>query len=971
MKKNLLLLSCIMTFSVLHIWAQQVVSGQVVDENGEGLPGVNILVAGTTEGTITDYNGNYSISVPEGGALNYSFIGYLDQRIEVGDRGVVNIALAPDIQQLAEVVVTAFGIEKEKKALPYSVTELEGEGFTEAREVNIANALAGKVAGVNVSNIGSGVGGSSRVIIRGNTSIAGNNQPLYVIDGVPMDNSQLGQAGMWGGSDFGDGTSSINPDDIENISVLKGNTAAALYGSRASNGVILITTKKGVNRKGIGVEVNSNFTIDKINNQFDFQTEYGHGNRGQKPTTTEEALEFGASSWGGQLDGTPVPQFDGEARPYEDQGDNFDRYYRTGNTFTNTVSLTGGGDKQTFRFSASDLRQESVTPNSGMNRQNFSLSTNANWVEKLTLTAKLMYSREDVQNRSRLSDAPGNGNYTLSVLPASINVDDLRGTTEKLGAREDGTELPYSANIFSQNPYWAAYQFSTDDVRDRMIGSGLLRYDFTDWLFAHGRIGMDWYTNRRTAITPFGTGYSPRGQMEERERRVRETNMEFMVGADETFGDFRVNGFFGGNKMVRVDETLGANGNNFNIPFFHTISNAANQSVVYGYDEKGINSLFGSVEVSYKNFLFLTATGRNDWFSTLNPENNSIFYPSVGASFVFSDAFRLPEWITFGKVRGSWAEVGGDTNPYATSLTYSLVGQGHMGAALGRITQGSIPNPDLQPLLVSEYEIGFDIRFFENRLGIDYAYYNRETMDDILNASVSETTGYGQATVNVGEISNKGHELLITGTPIDQALQWDVTFNFAYNDTEVLQLVGDQRVFQAEEARSRNAFSQHRVEFTDENGVFHPGGYSVIVGRTHKTIDGQKVYTEDGLPVQSDNLEVLGNGVHPYTMGLTNRFTYKNFELSFLLDMKFGGDLYVGTNATAVGSGNHKMTLDSRANGISVTGINDATGTSQTWQLAPPEVADDDIDGTSRPSSAWRQGIRRSRSGRGSTRRCS
>lgn len=217
-------------------------------------------------------------------------------------------------------------------------------------------------------------------------------------------------------------------------------------------------------------------------------------------------------------------------------------------------------------------------------------------------------------------------------------------------------------------------------------------------------------------------------------------------------------------------------------------------------------------------------------------------------------------------------------------------------------------------------------------------------MDDILNASVSETTGYGQATVNVGEISNKGHELLITGTPIDQALQWDVTFNFAYNDTEVLQLVGDQRVFQAEEARSRNAFSQHRVEFTDENGVFHPGGYSVIVGRTHKTIDGQKVYTEDGLPVQSDNLEVLGNGVHPYTMGLTNRFTYKNFELSFLLDMKFGGDLYVGTNATAVGSGNHKMTLDSRANGISVTGINDATGTSQTWQLAPPEVADDDID---------------------------
>ena len=343
--------------------------------------------------------------------------------------------------------------------------------------------------------------------------------------------------------------------------------------------------------------------------------------------------------------------------------------------------------------------------------------------------------------------------------------------------------------------------------------------------------------------------------------------MEFMLGTDHTFGDFNVTAFVGGNQMRREDETIGANGSNFNIPFFHTISNAANQSVVYNFNEKGINSLFGSVEVSYKNFIFLTATGRNDWFSTLNPENNSIFYPSIGGSFVFTDAFQAPNWITFGKVRASWAEVGGDTDPYQTSLTYSLVGQGHLGAALGRITQGSIPNSDLQPLTVSEFEIGFDMRFFNDRLGIDYAYYDRTTVDDILNASVSQTTGYSSATVNVGEITNKGHELLITGTPIDGPLRWDVTFNFAHNDTEVVQLVGDQKVFQAQEARSRNAFSQHRIAFTDENGEFFPGGYSMIVGRRHKTINGQKVYTAEGFPVQSDNLQVSRFGSTPQYHG--------------------------------------------------------------------------------------------------------
>ena len=920
---QLLCLLLVISLGITQLWAQRVVTGKVTNDQGAGLPGVNIVVTGTLQGTVSGLDGNYSIAVPQGASLTFSFIGFQDKQLEVGHQSVIDVSLTADVRQLGEIVITAIGVEKERKALPYSVTEIQSSGFVEAREINLADALSGKVAGVNVSDIGSGVGGSSRVIIRGNTSIAGNNQPLYIVDGVPMDNSQLGQAGMWGGSDFGDGTNSVNPDDIEAISVLKGNTAAALYGSRAANGVLLITTKKGSRRKGIGVEISSNVTFERINNLFDFQTEYGHGFSGIAPTTPEEGLQYGNWAWGERLDASLVYQFDGVQRPYSYTGDNHDKFYRTGSTITNGIALTGGSNKQTFRFSASDLRNQSVTPNSGMNRQNFSLSTNANWVEKLILSAKLLYSREDVKNRSRISDSPGNENYTLSVLPPSINVLELQGTTEKLGAKEDGTELQYSPNIFTQNPYWAAYQYSTDDLRDRILGSAQLRYDILDWLYLQGRIGMDWYTDRRTVITPYGTG-GGRGGMQEFEIRVSEINWEFMLGGDYTFGDFRVNGFMGGNRMRRSFEVLGASVGNFNIPFFHTLSNAANQTIVYFLSEKGINSLYGSVELSYKNIIFLTATGRNDWFSTLSPDNNSIFYPSVGATFVFSDAFDAPGWLTFGKLRGSWAEVGGDTDPYQTSLTYSLEGQGHMGVALGRITQGSIPNSGLQPLTVSEFEIGFDLGFFNNRLGIDYAYYNRKTVDDILNTSVSETTGYNAATVNVGEITNNGHELLITGTPFDRELRWDVTFNFAHNKTEVVQLVGDQKVFQAQEARSRNAFSQHRVEYIDENGVFYEGGYSMIVGRTHKMINGQKVYTVEGFPVQSDNVTVLGSGIHPYTMGLFNSLYFKNFDLRFLLDMKMGGDLYVGTNVQTVGNGHHKMTLEGRDYGINVLGVDES-----------------------------------------------
>ena len=918
----------------LHAQSKIVTGTVISSEDNAPLPGVNVLIQGTTTGTVTDIDGNYSINVSgKDAVLTFSSIGFTTITETVGNRSTINVNMIEDFQQLGEVVVTALGVEKQRKALGYAVSEVNGEDLVEAREINLGNALAGRVAGVNVSNTATGPAGSSRVIIRGNSSLGGNNQPLYVVDGVPIDNSNLGSAGMWGGRDSGDGLSSINPDDIDEISVLKGNTAAALYGSRASNGVILITTKKGTNRRGIGVEVNSNLVFENIIDNFDFQDQYGSGNRGMVPLDQEEAVAFGLSSWGDRLDGTSVIQWDGQARPYSSTGSQFDEFYNTGYSFTNTVALTGGNENASFRFAASNLDNEAVIPNSGYNRKNFTLSANGKFAEKLTFSAKAQYSIEDAQNRPRLSDSPGNANYLIGVLPPNIAVGPLQGTTDKLGADETGGELDFNDNNFVTNPYWAAYQFDQNDVRNRLIGSFLTRYDITDWLYIQGRIGIDRIGSRSVEIDPYGTNFIPLGRITERNRNIQEVNQDYFLGVNKTFGSFGINAFVGGNIMRRFDETLGAQGSNMNIPFFHAVNNGANQNTIVGFSQKGINSLYGSAEFSYNDYLFLTVTGRNDWFSTLAAENNSIFYPSVGTSFVFSEAFSMPSWLTFGKIRGSWAQVGGDTDPYNIDLTYQLVGQGHLGAALGSISQNSIPNTQLQPLTVTETEVGFDVRLFSDRLGVDFAYYDRTTTNDIVSASISNTSGYNNVVVNIGEMRNYGLELLVTAQPVvTNNFTWEVLFNVAQNNNEVIRLSEDPEdlpFLSGEQARSRNVFIRHAVGFP----------YSSIWGRRHKTIDGQKVYDENGLPIRSDDIELLGNGVHDFTAGITNSLRYKNFTLSALIDIKTGADLFSGTNLNAYSRGLHQNTLVGRENGLSFTGVTQ-DGDEQTFEIAPEDVQD-------------------------------
>lgn len=937
--KNHLLWFLLSMFISVGTFAQRTVTGTVVSAEGEPLIGANVLEVGTTNGVVTDIEGNFSMTVADDASLEFSYTGFETQVIALGASNVINCTLEEGIA-LGEVVVTALGIEREKKALGYSVTEVEGEDFTEARELNIANALTGKIAGVNVSNIASGPAGSSRVIIRGNSSLTGNNQPLYVVDGIPIDNQNLGSAGMWGGADGGDGTSSINPDDIETISVLKGNTAAALYGSRASNGVILITTKGGSNRKGIGVDVSTNYTFENIIDTYDFQTQYGSGNRGAKPTTVAEALDFNLSAWGDQLDGSSVIQWDGVSRPYSAVGNNLDAYYQTGSTWTNTMSLYGGNEDYNFRFGITNLQNDGIVPNSGVDRNTFTSKISGRFFDRLTATMSGSYSVEDVQNRPRLSDAPGNANYIVANLPPNIDVTNMIGPNGN-GTNEDGVELETDGSIFVQNPYFAAYRFEGSDTRNRLIGNVTLKYDFTDWLYLQGRIGVDQYTSRRRTLTPYGTGYSPLGSLSEVERRFTEVNKDFILGVDKKFGTFGLNAFVGGNQMDQMRETIGGGGSQFSIPFLETLSNLANQSITYGISEKAINSVFGSIELSYNDYLYLTATARQDWFSALSnitrtDEDNSVFYPSAGVSFVFSDAIQMPDWLSFGKIRGSWAQVGGDTDPYRLALTYGLTGQGHLGNPIGRIAQNQIPNAFLQPYTNTETEIGFDVRLFNNRVGIDFAYYNRKTTEDILAASVSQTTGYNSRVVNVGEQTNKGFELLVSATAVRTPnFTWDVSVNLAKNNSNIDQLLdpdnddkagtNEAENLRVAEARSRNAYIHHIEGFP----------YSAIMGFEYARDDAGNILLDDnGLPMQGD-FGVLGIGVHDLTGGILNTLTYKDLSLSFLLDIKSGGDIYSGTNRTAYGAGLHQNTLEGRETGT-IT-LPDGSGTTQ---LDPADVQD-------------------------------
>lgn len=922
---------------------QRNVSGIVADVRGNAMPGVNVVVSGTSFGVVTDSNGQYVISLPEGfNTLLFSFVGYTRKEVEVGNRAVVDVQMSEETKQLSDVVVTALNIERNTKALNSSVTQVDGSNFTQARENSLPNALAGRVAGVNVTKIASGPAGSTRVVIRGAKTLGGTtftnyNQPLYVVDGIPIDNANNGQAGVWGGADWGDGMNSINPDDIQSITALKGAASAALYGSRAATGVVLITTKKGAGRKGLGIEYNGNFVVEKVNNLTDWQQSYGSGGDvygtsltdyvARKPTDQAEAFTNGFydQAWGPKLnDSDSTIQFDGQWRSYANTGDNWSRFYQAGVSVTNSLALTGGNENQTFRASFAKLNSNSIIPNSGFDRLNFTLSANSKFGDKLTFNGKMMYSNEKVKNRPRISDSPGNAVQSVYRIPADQNVYDYKGDLNKLGAvpegmttpdeKAPGEELQVSSNLWGQNPYWVAYQFVNTNKRDRIIASGQLRYDFTDFVYAQVKGGLDWSRDRATELIPQGTGYQRGGSIFEYENTRREVNLEYVVGLNKAFGKININTFLGGNQMRKEFELFRLNGTNgFNVPYHAAINNAVSKTFFYYYERAMINSLFASAEISYNNYIFLTATVRKDWFSTLQKENNNILYPSVGASFVFSDAFAsMPKWLSFGKLRAAWAQVGdaSSVRPFDTRLDYKF-GPTHVNKPMAYFSsERNIPNASLKPFRSDEIEFGIDVRFLENRIGFDITYYSQVTTDDILKANVSNASGFFTSSRNIGKISNEGVEVLLTATPVSGAVTWHTSVNFALNNSKVISLLPGQNELWVEEPRTRTVAIKHIVGYP----------YGMITGLMQQRDSiGRLVFDEYGAPVPTKNYEILGKGVPKFTGGVNNSITYKHINLDFLLDFKWGGQIYSGTNSRMTRWGFHKQTLAGREGEASLT----------------------------------------------------
>ena len=883
----------------------QSISGTVSDENGVPLPGATVLVEGTQNGVSTDFDGNYSIDASSGDTLVFSFVGYSSQSVVVGSSATVNVSLQPD-NALSEVVVTALGVKRNVKAVGYSITQVGGEELSDNKTTNAINALQGKVAGVMVTGSAMGAKGSSRVVIRGTSSLTGNNQPLYVVDGITINNSNLGSAGVWGGADYGDGISSINPDEIESVSVLKGGAAAALYGSRASNGVIIINTKSGAGTEGIGVEFNSSTQFDMLNLDLrDTQTTYGQGRDASKVADAIDTYQ----AWGPKIDGSLVAQWDGVSRPYTNKGSNLDKFYQTGETYTNTIAISASDEKGSTRFSVTNLDNLDIVPNSTLKRNSFGLNTSRRYGDKVSLDVNMKYILEDQEGNPQLSDSPGNGNFAVNLFAPTVDVNDMLGEGG-LGRNADFTEFRISDNSYSQNPWFAAYNYINSSEKARFIGALNARYDITDYLYLRGRLGGDRYDLHKTNSTPWGTAYQPNGSINENKSTFSQYDADAFLGTDnlQIVDDLTVNAFVGIGSNVQEYNATSKSGSHFIVPFLINVGNTKNQGGGYSYWKKQINSLYGSAEFGYQDWAFLTLTARNDWFSTLSLKDkkapNNDLYTSASVSLVLSDVMDLGDTVSFLKLRGGYSQVaGGADSPYALSLSYGIYGQGHLGASLGNISGGTIPNTEITPFEKNETEFGVDLRMFDNKLSIDATYYDNETLGDIVGVSASATSGYGSALANLGNISNKGVELLIKGEIMrTEDFAWNASINYTNNTSEVVATNDTGGNISMDEPRSRNLRVTHIVGEK----------YGALYGSSYVRNDAGQIVHQmvNGIPIPKIGArKILGFGVAPTALGLGSSFRYKDFNASILIEGKSGGQIYSGTNAFLIRNGHHKKTI--------------------------------------------------------------
>ena len=881
------------------------VTGVVTNEAKQPIVGATVIQEGTSRGATTDSKGRFTLNISDRNAtLQVSFIGMATQSVPVSGKTSLEIVLKEEAVSVDEVVVTALGIKREAKALGYAVSSVGKEDLTAGRESNIMQAMIGKVAGVDISTTTAGPTGSSRVLIRGNSQLSGSNLPLYVIDGMPVDNSQLqGADGKWGGSgfDFGDVMSSINPEDIENVTILKGPSASALYGSMASNGVVMITTKSGSARKeSLGIEVSSNISFTTLLSKFDdYQRVYGQGRNGVIPLTDSDGRGTTQVAWGGKLDPNIMIQiYNGEWKPYGNVNNNVLSFFDTGFTAQNSVSLSNATEKTSFRFAVTDMRNKDIVPKSEFNRTNITMRGTTKLGKTISADASASYIYEDVKNRPALTDNASNiGNALIGIAP---NFDQNWLADSYKDA--NGNYYQWNGSDYRFNPYWVINEMRNESSRSRLMGNARISWDITPWLKLAGRGGLDTYNFRATTFSPISTPRQVEGAINERVMNVTQTNLEATLTFAKKYGDFDINAFVGASLWRNKNEQFTTEGLKQVMPGVDDINAFERINTTHGFYKKEVRSMFGSVSLGYKGLAYLDATIRNDVSSTLCPENRSYWYPSVSGSLIFSSLFKHGDWFSFGKLRASWANVGGDTDPYQLYLDFGTKGFKLNGQSLGEVASTVIPYYDLKPTASYSMEVGLDVRFFQSRLSLDLTLYQQTTKNQIMSLPISSS--FTRALINAGEIRNRGIELAVTGVPLKiKSFQWETTFTYATNDNKVLSLHPDVPSYELTAARWANAYI-----YAMENQP-----YGVIVGQAQKrTPDGRVIVDEKGLPTFDTNVSVLGKGTYAHTLGWSHNFTWKNLNLRLLFDAKFGADMYSMSMMQSYYNGTAKETLKGR-----------------------------------------------------------
>ena len=916
------------------------VTGVVEDADGPVI-GASVVEKGTTNGIVSDIDGNFTLMVSPDATLKISYVG--SEPVEVkATEAPMKITLEQSAQMLSEVVVTALGIKRDRKALGYGLEEVKGDAFEKAKETNVINSMAGRVAGLVVSQTAGGPSGSTRVILRGSTEMTGNNQPLYVVDGVPLDNTNFGSAGTSGGYDLGDGISSINPDDIESMSVLKGPAASALYGSRASHGVILITTKKAGQEK-YSVEYNGTLTIDKqLSKWNNVQQVYGMGSNG---TYSIDAVSNTNKSWGPKADGSNMLRyFDGIERPYLIIPDNTSGFFRTGLTANNTVTVSSNTGNTGIRFTLTDMRNKDIVPKTHMSRDIFNLRTNTS-LGRVDLDFSVNYTHENVKNRPALGDSKSNIGKNLMTLATTYDQRWLSTYQDANGEYSNWNGMdPYNVN-----PYWDVYKNSNDSDKDLFRLHASAVYNITSHLKVKGTAGaeLNWFSfdDFKAPTTP---GYES-GYLQQSQFKNRMYNFELIATYNNRWGDFDFTGTGGGNLYKVDNRTNITTAQEMQIRDVVALMSFNETSLQENSYRKQINSLFAAVNLGWRNMLYLDATIRGDKSSTLPSGNNTYVYPSVSGSFVFSELIKRGNILPYGKIRLSYAQVGSDTDPYQLGLVYTKSKFTYPGFTIGFIDNTTIPNKNLKPTRTNSFEVGFETKFLNNRIGLDFTYYNQISKDQIMGMASSWATGYPYRLINAGEIQNQGIEIALNTRPIIIGdFSWDLGINFSKNNNKVRKLVDGMDMFELEKASWLDVQVAAKV---GEN-------FGSIVGPDFQRNDNGDILIDPatGLPMYDKSNHVLGNASWDWTGGLSTTFHYKNFGLTALFDVKVGADLYSMSARAAHESGKSLATLVGREEWYKSEEERQAAGIAKgasTWTptggfVAPGVI--DNGDGTYRPN---------------------